>query len=51
MIIGRVVNAAIDSNHKDIETVCKNFNYYIHAPKDLATGEGEAEAHAILKTY
>lgn len=51
MIIGQVINAAIDDNHKDIAAVCKNFTYYIHAPKDLATGEGEAEAHAVLKTY
>jgi len=52
MIIGRVVNAAIDENHKYINAVCgeKGFMFYIHAPKDLATGEGEQGAIAQLRT-
>jgi flavin reductase (DIM6/NTAB) family NADH-FMN oxidoreductase RutF len=51
MIVGRVVNAAVDKSHKDIAAVCDHFTFYIHAPKDPATGEGEAEAHAKLQTY
>ena len=51
MIAGRVVNAAINSTHTDIESICNNFTYYIHAPKDPATGEGEVEAHAKLQAY
>ena len=51
MIVGRVVNAAVDENHKDIASWCKNFTYYIHAPKDPATGEGEDEAWAVLAPY
>lgn len=51
MVVGRVLHGAIDENHKDIPAVERNFTYYIHAPKNLATGEGEAEAHATLKVY
>lgn len=51
LVIGRVVHAAIDENHKDINAVCgnKGFMFYIHAPKDLSTGEGENGAIAQLK--
>jgi flavin reductase (DIM6/NTAB) family NADH-FMN oxidoreductase RutF len=51
MIVGKVVNAAVDESHRSIDSVTKHFTYYIHAPKDPATGEGEAEAHAKLTTY
>lgn len=49
MIVGKVMNAAIDEQHKDVESVCDDFMFYIHAPKDLATGEGEKGAVAQLK--
>lgn len=49
MIVGKVNHAAIDEKHKDIESVCDDFMFYIHAPKDLATGEGEKGAVAQLK--
>ncbi len=51
MIVGRVLHAAIDENHRDIEAVCgdNGFMFYIHAPKDLRTGEGEKGAIAQLR--
>lgn len=49
MIVGKVMNTAIDEQHKDVESVCDDFMFYIHAPKDLATGEGEKGAVAQLK--
>lgn len=49
MIVGEIMNAAIDEKHKDVESVCDDFMFYIHAPKDPATGEGEKGAVAQLK--
>ena len=49
MIVGHVLHAAIDENHKNADAVCQNFMFYIHAPKDLATGEGEQGAIAELR--
>ncbi|MDR0896908.1 MAG: flavin reductase [Oscillospiraceae bacterium] len=51
LVVGKVVNAAVDATHRDIAAVAEHFTYYIHAPKDPATGEGEAEAHAKLMPY
>lgn len=51
MVIGRVINAAVDTNHKDIDAVAKNFTFYIHTPENLITGEGDSDAHVMLKTY
>jgi len=51
MIIGRVMNAAVDENHKGIEAVCENFNFYVHAPRDPVTCKGKTDFHATLKRY
>jgi flavin reductase (DIM6/NTAB) family NADH-FMN oxidoreductase RutF len=51
MIIGRVLNAAIDESHKGIEAVCENFNFFVHAHRDPATGKGKTDFHATLKRY
>ena len=42
MIVGQVVNAVVEGDHSDSAELCgeKGFMYYIHAPKNPATGEG-----------
>lgn len=52
MIIGRVVNAAIEGEHDEADKLCgeKGFMYYVSAPKNPATGDGaEFGAISILK--
>ena len=51
MIIGRMIHASLSEAHKDIKAAERDFTFYIHAPKDPATGEGDAEAHARLNVY
>lgn len=51
MIIGRVVNAAVEGSHSEAAELCgeKGFMYYVHAPKNPVTGEGdEAGTIAML---
>lgn len=51
MIVGQVVNAAVEGTHSDVAELCgeKGFMVYVHAPKNPATGEGvEAGAIATL---
>lgn len=52
MIVGKVVNAAVDGEHSDAAELCgdKGFMYYVHAPKNPVTGDGaEAGVIAALK--
>ncbi len=48
MVVGQVVNAAIEGEHDKAGEICgdDSFMYYVHAPKNPVTGEG-AEKGAI----
>lgn len=47
LIIGRVVNAGVDENHRSIPSICGNFTYNIRTMTD----DGEAGAFAQLEAY
>ncbi len=47
LVIGRVVNAAVDESHCNIPSICENFTYNIRT----MTGDGEANAFARLEVY
>jgi flavin reductase (DIM6/NTAB) family NADH-FMN oxidoreductase RutF len=47
LLIGRVVNAGVDENHRSIPSICKNFSYNIRAMTD----DGETSSFARLAAY
>ena len=47
LIIGRVVNAAVDENHRSVPSICKNFSYNIRT----ITDDGETGSFARLEAY
>ncbi len=47
LIIGRVVNAGADKNHRSVSSICKNFTYNIRTMAD----DGETGSFARLKAY
>jgi flavin reductase (DIM6/NTAB) family NADH-FMN oxidoreductase RutF len=51
MVVGQVVNAVVEGKHDNAAELCgeKGFMYYVHAPKNPVTGNGEsAGAIAVL---
>lgn len=47
LIIGRVISACVDENHRNISSICNNFTYNIRAMSD----NGETNSFARLETY
>lgn len=47
LIIGRVVNAGVDENHRSVPSICKNFTYNIRT----ITDDGETGSFARLQAY
>jgi flavin reductase (DIM6/NTAB) family NADH-FMN oxidoreductase RutF len=52
MIVGQVVNAAIEGEHDNAAGLCgeKGFMYYVHAPKNPVTGDGEENGTIAVLT-
>lgn len=47
LIIGRVVNAGVDENHRSVSSICKNFTYNVRT----MTNDGETGSFARLEAY
>ena len=47
LIIGRVLNAAMDENHHNIASICENFSYNIRA----MASDGDTNSFAMLQAY